>query len=131
MKTKEYREKSRKAKVGNLNPMYGITGETNPLWNPDRTHEQRILERKTFKDRRWRTDIFDRDKYICQICKYDKGGCLVAHHKNSYDIYPKDRYNVDNGITLCEDCHKNFHSIYGYGKNTEEQFIEWKQHLLR
>ena len=35
------------------------------------------------------------------------------------------RTDESNGITLCKNCHKNFHSIYGFGNNTKEQFEEW------
>jgi len=65
------------------------------------------------------------DKYICQHCRYKKGGTLVAHHKDSYADYKDKRYNLGNGITLCKHCHKKFHSIYGYGGNTEEQWKEF------
>ena len=39
-------------------------------------------------------------------------------------------YNVDNGIPLCNECHQDFHMIYGYGNNTEEQFLEWYNEYL-
>ena len=29
---------------------------------------------------------------------------------------------VENGITLCVECHKKFHMLYEYGNNTLEQF---------
>ena len=132
MQTKEYREKSRNAKLGENNPMYGVIGENSPRWNPDRTHEQRVAERKTGKDREWKVAVFIRDSRICKCCGIEKKK-IVAHHINSYDVYKEDRYNIDNGITLCETCHKEFHSSYGYGNNTREQFNEFisNRHLLR
>ena len=60
---------------------------------------------RAYKD--WRTKVFTRDKYICQQCgvsgnkKY-----LTAHHIKSFANYPKLRFDVNNGKTLCEDCHK-------------------------
>ena len=101
-----------------------MTGENHPKWNPDRTHEQRIKERKTGKDREWKISIFQRDKRICKKCGKEKRN-LVAHHINSYDIHEKERYDINNGVTLCEECHKDFHHKYGYGKNTREQFEEF------
>lgn len=73
----------------------------------------------------WRNSVFSRDNYTCQCCKDNKGGNLNAHHKNSYTYYKDERYNIDNGVTLCEDCHQKFHDIYGYGNNTEKQFKEF------
>ena len=123
--TEEYKMKQSISKTGKKNGMYGVTGENHHNWDSERTHEQRVAERKTLKDSRWRNSVFERDNYICQVCGYDKGGCLVSHHLNSYDKHKKDRYNIDNGITLCDTCHKEFHSAYGYGNNTKEQFDEF------
>lgn len=53
----------------------------------------------------WRTAVFERDNYTCQICKI-KGGKLNAHHIKSWSKFPELRYVVDNGITLCENDHK-------------------------
>ena len=124
MQTKEYKKKQSEVHKGDKNGMFGVTGENHPNWNPDRTHEQRIKERKTGKDREWKIAIFQRDKRICQKCGVKKRK-IVAHHINSYDIHENERYDINNGVTLCEECHKDFHHKYGYGKNTRKQFEEF------
>ena len=102
----------------------GLKGEKNPSWNPNRTHDQRVKERKTSKDYEWQKCIRERDNYTC--CKCGKrGGHNVVHHINSYDIHENQRYDINNGIVMCKDCHKEFHGKYGYGKNTKEQFEEY------
>lgn len=68
--------------------------------------------------------VMERDEYTCQIC-YKTGGSLAVHHLNGYNWDIKNRYNPDNGITLCEDCHRDFHKVYGKGNNTKEQFDEY------
>lgn len=56
----------------------------------------------------WRKEVFERDEYTCQDCgKY--GGTLNAHHVKSFAKYKKHRFKVDNGITLCEKCHRKRH----------------------
>ncbi|MGE6949169.1 HNH endonuclease [Staphylococcus hominis] len=130
MQTDEYREKQRIAHLGNKNGMFGKYGELSSRWNPNRTKEQRILERKTSLDRIWRNSVFQRDEYMCKACGNNKGGNLVAHHINSYHWAVEDRYNVNNGITLCESCHKDFHSKYSYFNNNQEQMDEYLNHSV-
>lgn len=58
--------------------------------------------------RRWRVAVFEKNNYTCQRC--GKTNCyLVAHHIKFWVDFPKFRYKVDNGITLCKECHKIFH----------------------
>lgn len=125
MQTKEYRHKQSISKIGPRNGMYGKCGELHNNWNPNLTDEERENGRNTFENYQWRKDVYERDSYTCQNCGDSKGGNLVAHHINSHDIHKDQRYDIENGVTLCEKCHKDFHSKYGYGKNTRTQFSEW------
>ena len=72
-----------------------------PPWEKERN-------RKTPEYQQWRTSVFQRDNYTCQKCG-QKGGNLNAHHKIQW-IDDKDlRYDMNNGITLCQACHRNIH----------------------
>jgi 5-methylcytosine-specific restriction endonuclease McrA len=59
--------------------------------------------------KRWRYDVFARDGFTCQKCGDDRGGNLHAHHIKSFADFPDLRFDVANGITLCEICHKAEH----------------------
>ena len=101
-----------------------FTGENNPRWNNELTDEERNEERNTVEYKQWRDECFKRDNYTCQLTG-EVGGRLEVHHIYSYDKHKELRFEVDNGITISKDIHKLFHSIYGYGSNTREQWEEF------
>lgn len=101
------------------------TQENNPNWNPNLTQEEREIKRNTPENVEWKKKVMARDNYTCQCCGKMGNHDIEAHHLNSHDWCKEKRTDETNGITLCETCHKNFHSIYGYGNNTQEQFEEW------
>lgn len=59
----------------------------------------------TFQYRQWRSDVFQRDNWVCQTCG-ERGIYLEAHHIKSWSQYPKLRYELNNGVALCKECHK-------------------------
>lgn len=102
--------------------------ENNPRWKPD--------ARETKRDRKcrpeyaiWRTKVFERDDYTCQICGGRNGSgkayYLHAHHKEPWAICEPKRLDVDNGISLCKECHKEFHKKYG-NSSTANDLKEFK-----
>ncbi len=56
----------------------------------------------------WRLDILRRDNYTCLNCG-KIGGVLHIHHIKSYKDFPHFTLSIDNGICLCEECHRNVH----------------------
>lgn len=89
-------------------------------FNPNRTNVQRKKERKSNEDLNFINGVKKRDNYTCACCG-KRGGVLVSHHIYSYNYYEKGRYDINNGITLCDECHLNFHKEYGFGNNDKKQ----------
>jgi hypothetical protein len=84
-----------------------ITGINNHNWkggiSPD------IKKRwSSIEYRKWRKYIYERDNYTCQICE-QSGGKLNAHHIKPIKSNPEFIFNIDNGVTLCETCHRQLH----------------------
>ena len=75
---------------------------------------------------RWAQEVKRRDNYACIICNR-KGVALNSHHMNAWADFPAERYDVDNGVTLCLFHHDDFHSKYGKGGNTEAEFKEYRE----
>jgi predicted Zn-ribbon and HTH transcriptional regulator len=107
-----------------------IRGEGHWNYNPNLTQEERETMRAFTGYDRWQQAIKARDKYTCQCCGDKRGGNLVSHHLNGWNIDKENRLNLDNGVTLCESCHKDFHSKYGYGGNTKQQYDQWMGEII-
>jgi len=90
-----------------------LRGKNNPNWRDGITTKNQIIRTsKEYKD--WKTAVFKRDNYTCQFCGV-RGGKLNAHHILSFKDYPEYRFNVDNGITHCKECHNIISSISNSG----------------
>lgn len=100
------------------------SGENTYNWNSNLTQEEREKGRDIEGYNNFVKEVYKRDDYTCKCCG-EYAVKLNAHHLNGYNWDKKHRVDVNNGVTLCEECHKEFHSIYGYGDNTKEQFEEW------
>lgn len=100
-----------------------LTGEKHPNWNDGITPINNKI-RMSVDGVMWRKTILVRDNFTCQ--KYGvRGGYLVAHHINNFAEFPELRFALDNGITLSEKAHKEFHHLYGIKNNTREQLEEF------
>ena len=53
----------------------------------------------------WRESVFKRDNYTCRNCR-KRGGALEANHIKPFCDYPELRLDINNGETLCKECHK-------------------------
>lgn len=89
-------------------------GEANPHWKGGVTPEnKRVRDSKQMLE--WRIAVFQRDDYRCQHCgdRNAKGSGktvrLHAHHIKGFAERPDLRFEVDNGLTLCEPCHYAVH----------------------
>ena len=105
------------------------SGENSACWKDSITMEERENGRDYLEYTNFIKRILARDDYTCQCCgqKHTK---MEVHHLDGYDWCKEKRTDDENGVTLCPMCHKSFHSMYGYGGNTKEQFEEWIGHTI-
>jgi len=81
-----------------------MMGENHHNWKGGITPKNKAI-RDSAKYLNWRKKIFKRDNWTCQECK-QRGGDLEVHHIKKFIKYPKLRFKVSNGITLCKECHR-------------------------
>ncbi len=126
--TEETKQKMREARLKN-NPMHNpevvakrsatlrdrgtFAKENSNNWKGGVTSGQ-ILARNSKEYTEWRLTVFERDGYTCQHCKAKskKGNevYLHAHHIKGFAEYKELRFDIDNGVTLCKECHYLEHS---------------------
>lgn len=106
------------------------TGTQNPNWKGGISTEYQ-LQRASMECKIWRVSVFERDNYTCIWCK-KKGGwskeekrqiVLNADHIKSFLWFPDLRFDINNGRTLCYDCHKKT-DTYGSRSLKKPEFAD-------
>lgn len=78
-------------------------GEFSWNWKGGKTSERLLIfKRKEYIE--WRKKIYKRDNYTCQLCG-ERGHKLNAHHIYKVAEAPELVHDINNGITLCYNCH--------------------------
>lgn len=100
--------------------------ETNPQYIDGKWKENDSWSyRKSPEYKEWRNIVFERDDWTCKICGA-RGGKLVAHHVLPQKDYPELIYDIENGATLCDDCHT--HKVNGHEYEWVSYFQEAQQY---
>lgn len=79
-------------------------GDKSHFWKGGVTPANKLL-RQSLEFRLWRTAVFTRDNFTCVWCG-QRGGRIEPDHIKQFAYYPELRFAIDNGRTLCHECHK-------------------------
>ncbi len=79
-----------------------VKGNKSHRWEGGKT-KLNFKIRNSWRMRQWRKKILKRDNYTCVICK-KRGIRLIADHIKPFALYPKLRFIVKNGRTICKEC---------------------------
>lgn len=104
-----------------------LRGKDHPSYNHSKTEEERknVAKNRIICDeyRIFHQKVLKRDKYRCIICKNGKKRCV--HHLDGFHWAKDKRMDIDNCVTLCKECHTQFHKWYGNYNNTKKQFDDF------
>lgn len=98
---------------------HSIMGENHWNWQGGLTSQQKKV-RNSFEMKKWREAIFARDDYTCQKCN-KRGSFLNADHVKPFALYPDLRFSLQNGRTLCVNCHRKTAT---YGGRTARSAVD-------
>ncbi len=107
--------RGRKCSEEEIKRRKGLVGEKSSRYIKDRTKLKKSENRKlnvAYID--WSKRVKVRDEYKCKLSCEECKGRLESHHILSWREYPEERYNIDNGITLC-----SFHHPRKYKEEKE------------
>jgi hypothetical protein len=120
-RSKEFSEKQSLRLTGK--PNLNHRGEKHWNWKGGISPERELI-RESIESQKWKKDCLIRDKFTDQ--KYGTiGGKLVVHHILNFSSHPETRFDINNGITLSEKAHDEFHHKYGNRNNNREQLMEF------
>lgn len=120
-------------KKGNKSWSEGLFGKANPLWKENKVTPLKKWLRHTAKYIAWHHAVLERDNYTCVDCD-KRGGKLHVDHDpktfaeiiNQYGVMNfeeafeiEELFNIDNGKTRCELCHRLTSSWGGRNKRKE------------
>lgn len=94
-----------------------VTSGNHNFWKGGISKQNRTFKsnfQNTIEYRLWRTAVFEKDNYTCVWCGARNGNgkkiVLNADHIQSFANFPELRLAIDNGRTLCRECHYKRHS---------------------
>ena len=96
-----------------------LSGENHPNWQGGITPINYKL-RNSLEYKLWRKSVFERDNYTCIWCGTRSGNgktiILNADHIKPFALFPELRFAIDNGRTLCKECHRKTDTYGGKTK---------------
>jgi len=109
--------------LGTIDHRSDWIGTNNPNWKggitPENERIRTSAEYKIFRD-----TVYERDSYTCQKCN-ETGSNLECHHQYNFAEFPTLRLDPSNGVTFCEDCHDDFHCMFGRKHNNPNQVVKF------
>lgn len=120
------RKKISEAKIGI--PHFNQRRENHAMWKGGVTSENEKI-RKNLEYTIWRRAVFSRDNWTCQKCRI-RGGKINSHHIYNFSDFSNLRTSVENGITLCKNCHKKFHKNFGLKNTTRNKLQKFLKNNL-
>jgi len=100
-----------------LNGKFG-RGNKSQSWRGGVTPIHKII-RNSKEYKLWKKVVLERDNYTCIWCG-EKNGILEADHIKPFSIYPELRFAIDNGRTLCHECHTKTNT---YGNKYNQRIL--------
>ena len=84
------------------------SGEKNYFWKGGVTPKHKKIRLST-EHKYWSHEVMVRDNFTCQTCS-TRNGPLNSHHILCFSLHEQHRFDVDNGVCLCNSCHTGLES---------------------
>ena len=78
--------------------------------------------RGSLEYKNWERGVLARSNRRCIRCN---SRSKTAHHIQNFADFPELRFDQENGVGLCRDCHEIFHFLYGKQLNTAKQLARF------